>query len=263
MSRRRGRKGLQVGPGERYALLPREVGESAPYNAQTDWSRTVLFALLPQYHGHNNGLLGLTFPEAKTLGVHAQWKLYAGLKLLCQSDLIVCTRRGRLQAGEKLPSLYAVTWKGIDEPKEGVVYDFGINVSPIPSHRWAKWQKPDHWQKLVKNIERVARGRRPKENPYTPRDVEAAPHVMCDVGNSRASREAKETHLSAHHVVVASKTSAGGNAVSMVAGTVDRAIAHLIAQHSHLLDGDIARACDTDAMRVASIRARLADGWTP
>ena len=60
MSRRRDRKGLQVGRGERYALLLREVAESAAYNSLPDWARTVLMALLLQYTGKNNGGLALS-----------------------------------------------------------------------------------------------------------------------------------------------------------------------------------------------------------
>jgi hypothetical protein len=260
VSRRRGPRGLQVERGERYALLPRDVAEEPSYNAQTDWSRTVLTAVLLQYHGHNNGLLGLTFAQARPLGVSAQWKLYAGLRLLCDADLLKCTRRGELRAGEKLPSLYAITWKGIDEPTEGIVYDSWISVSPIPCNAWAKWQKPANWQEHVKSVERRFRRGDRKENPVASREVTFTAHVRSGKAFSRSSSDVKEAAFPAPHVDVTSEISAP---VPKIAGTVDRAIAGLLVKQPHLLDGDIARTCSTDALRVATVRARLADGWTP
>lgn len=258
MSRRRGPKGLQVGPGERYALLPREVAESASYNAQTDWSRTVLYGVLLQYHGHNNGFLGLTYPEAKLLGVHGQWKLYAGLRVLCDAALLVCSRRGRLLAGDKLPSLYAVTWKGIDELKTSdVIFDYGVSVSPIPSNAWAKWQKPLDWANHVKNIEKRARGRKATKNPYSPREVKAAPHVSSDCANSRTPYEVKERQFAAPHVVVASKTSASAAGVS--AGLEGR-IEKLMVMQPHLQNSDLAKILQTEVERVARVRERLTNG---
>ena len=160
MSRRRDRKGLQVSRGERYALIPREVLESIAYLSLTDWARTVLVALLAQYNGANNGTLALPFSQAKLLGVSAQWKLYAGLRLLVAADLIVCTRQGRLEAGTKLPSMYAVTWRGIDEPKDGVTYDAGRGPCPLPSNAWARWTKPQDWREHCRKVARENHGRK-------------------------------------------------------------------------------------------------------
>jgi hypothetical protein len=165
MSRRRDRKGLQVARGERYALLPREVLESVAYLALTDWARTVLIALIVQFHGMNNGTLALPFSQAKNLGVSHPWKLYAGLRLLEAAELILCTRRGRLEGGTKLPSLYAVTWRGIDEPKEVVAFDGGIGPCPIPSQRWARWEKPADWREQCRKVARENHGR--EKNPVS------------------------------------------------------------------------------------------------
>lgn len=159
MSRRRDRKGLQVARGERYALIPREVLESIPYCSLTDWARTVLVALLAQFNGFNNGMLALPFSQAKLLGVSHQWKLYAGLRLLVATDLIACTRQGRLEAGTKLPSLYAMTWRGIDEPKDGLTYDAGRGACPLPSNAWARWAKPQDWRDYCRKVARENHGR--------------------------------------------------------------------------------------------------------
>jgi hypothetical protein len=117
----------------------------------------VLFALASRYNGHNNGDLSLPFREARRLGISAQWKLYAGLRVLQSADLILCTRRGMLLAGKKLPSLYALAWRGIDG-KDGVTYDAGSSASPIPRNDWLQWRQPDDWKALVKRIARCNRG---------------------------------------------------------------------------------------------------------
>lgn len=156
--KRRGRKGLQVVRGDRYALIPEEVIESASYHAQPDWARSVLLALACRFNGHNNGDLSLPFSEAKRLGISAQWKLYAGLRLLERADLIQCTRRGRLEGGRKLPSLYCLTWRGIDQGSTAT-YDAGVAICPIPSQIWVKWVKPPDWSTYVRQTARSNHGR--------------------------------------------------------------------------------------------------------
>lgn len=209
MSRRRDRKGLQVARGERYALLPREVLESVAYLALTDWARTVLIALLAQFNGMNNGTLALPFSQARTLGVSAQWKLYAGLRLLEAVELILCTRRGRLEGGTKLPSLYAVTWRGIDEPKEAVIFDAGIGPCPIPSQRWARWEKPADWRDHCRKVARENHGR--KKNPVSTTVGKGRSTTVGAISAKAAQpRWVKETAVLAPSVVDTSKTSAVG-----------------------------------------------------
>lgn len=162
MSRSRDRRAratgrLGVTNGERYALLPEEILQSGAYHAQPDWARTVLFALACRFTGHRNGDISLPFSEARRFGIAAQWKLYAGLRLLELAGVIVCTRRGRLQQGTKLPSLYALTWRRIDKC-EGIALDSGIAESVRPSNDWVRWTKPADWRSIVTAIARKNRG---------------------------------------------------------------------------------------------------------
>ena len=212
----RQRKGIGVARGERYALLPREVAESPSYNALPDWARTVLFALLQQYHGLNNGLLAIPFSQAKLLGVSHQWKLYAGLRVLCDAELLICTRRGLLSGGRKLPSLYATTWKGIDDPSGGVTYDGDINACPIPSHRWAKWQKPSDWALHVRTLARQNHGRSTKIPVSTTRGAGRSTTRGAITPQTAQPRVVLKTPFLAQPVVDTSKISAGvpGNARS-------------------------------------------------
>lgn len=144
--------------GERYVLISREVLESTAYHATPHYARSVLLALAAQYYGSRNGSLALPIAEAATLGVRQSWHVYAGLRILCDCDLIVCTRRGHLERGLRLASMYALTWRGIDEPATGISYDAGISVCPIPTHIWARWTLPADWDARVRTIVDAARG---------------------------------------------------------------------------------------------------------
>jgi hypothetical protein len=206
MGKRRHHSRLLVKHGERYALLPLEVAESPAWGAVPPYAGRVLIALLLEYYGSNNGCLGLTFTQARARGVPFQRELYAGLKILSMASLIICTRRGRLEKGAKLPSLYAISWRGIDEPRDGVTYDEGITVCPIPRHDWARWEKPEDWLNTCRGIMRSMRGQSRKSSITTP--------VRRPLTTS-ASRKRKTTHhtgeketgFSAHHTGEASEIS--------------------------------------------------------
>lgn len=133
---------------------------SPAYAGLPDFAKVVLFALAGRYGGHNNGDLSLTIKDAKTLGVMQPWKLYAGLNLLKRVDLIQSTRQGRLQSGTKLCNLFALTWRGIDKPPDKVTYDGGVSVSPLPSNRWVKWERPDDWKKAIREVSQANHGKK-------------------------------------------------------------------------------------------------------
>jgi hypothetical protein len=246
--------------GERYALLPLEVAQSDNYQALPDWAVRTLIALLLGYHGRNNGCLGLTFPQAKALGVSSQWKLFAGLKVLTLADLIVCTRQGRLAGGKKLPSLYALTWKGIDAPPDSVTFDGTIAPCPIPSNAWGRWSKPEDWDGAVASISRKMRGR--AEIPHSIRG--GADHSIrggAMAPDSATSVVEREHLFSAPSVVEASKNS-GSPSNGKLFGR-DLVIGRLMQTQPHLLDLDIARSCKAELSHVAHVRALIASGWHP
>ena len=172
---------LGVTQGERYALMPREVLVSDAYAALPDWAVRVLIALAAQYYRKDrNGSLALPVGDARTLGVRRPWQIYAGLRLLEQVELATCTRRGHLAHGGKVASLYALTWRGINKPPEGVTYDEGVKVCATPGNGWARWTRSDNWDTVVRTFVNRARGTgsrtrsrdrgqqlRPRKNPDT------------------------------------------------------------------------------------------------
>jgi hypothetical protein len=191
--------------GERYALIPEEVMQSQAYRAQPDWSKPVVFALACRYHGNNNGDLSLTLSEARKLGVAHQWKLYAGLKLLREAGLIEMTRQGLVYQGKKLCSLYAVSWRGIDKPPDGVSYDAGIVWSPLPDNGWARWEMPAKWRQLVKDVARANHGQ--KKKPLSPTvGANRSPTVGATNLDIAQLRGVTETPSVAPTVVDTSKT---------------------------------------------------------
>jgi len=192
---------LGVSSGERYALFPREILESASYLSLPDWCVRVLNALTVQYYGTRNGCLALPVEEAKRLGVRQPWRVYAGLRLLTMCDLAMCTRRGRLHRGGKLASLYALTWRGIDAPADGVIFDAGIGQCPLPSNAWARWQRPDDWDAQVTSICRRAQGKTAHACPYP-----AASPVTPRGGTDRTPRGGADVHAIAHPVAVRKRT---------------------------------------------------------
>jgi hypothetical protein len=198
--------------GDRYAQISEEVLNSAAYDAQPDFAKVVLVAMAARYQGYNNGDLSLTIKDARALGVSQKYKLYAGLSLLKQADLIECTRQGLLTKGTKICSLYALTWRGMNPPPDDVNYDAGISISPLPSHTWAKWQKPPDWMSIVRKETRKYHGRTDCKFDGT------ADSGTTTVGNGRATTVGtvdtktvqppwvKETTISVPRVVVTSKT---------------------------------------------------------
>jgi hypothetical protein len=241
MSKRRSKLGISRG--ERYALLPEELIESDAYHALPDWARSVLVALACRYNGANNGNLSLTMSDARRLGVPAQWKLYAGLRVLELADLIQCTRRGRLEKGTKLCSLYALTWRGID-PCEGIEFDAGIKPIPIPSHAWAKWTRPDDWADVLKAINRKNRGRK---NPVTIRD-----------GQGRITRDGAVNGKTASHVMDKGRRFIAPPMMDTSKNSPQGAakVRKAMAQFPLLGDSDIARISGTTPEFVWQVRQR-------
>jgi len=87
-----------------------------------------------QYNGSNNGNLSACHTLMKKRG-WAKSSLYRSFTKLVYSGFLVVTRQGMKVRG--MPTLVAITWCGIDEPKK-CQYDFGINSHPVPLKHWQK-----------------------------------------------------------------------------------------------------------------------------
>ena len=245
---------------------------SAAYAAQPDFAKVVLFAMAARYQGHNNGDLSLAIKDARALGVAHAWKLYAGINLLKKGDLIECTRQGKLERGTKLCSLFALTWRGIDAPPEGVAYDGGISICSIPGNAWAKWEKPADWAQIIRSVTAANHGRN-----KIPVSTTLGKGRSTTLGTEDAKTDqppwVKETSFSVPTVVDTSKTLAGGavNKPGSGAHAPNSALSpaplsraaqsakKLLATLPHLSDADLAKICHIDIKDAQTAREAISN----
>lgn len=117
-----------------FTRLPHAVMDSENFHALSGAAVKVLLILARQLNGRNNGDLCATFSIARKGGIASQETLFHALRELEHYGLIELTRRG----GRHAPSLYAVTWLGIDECKGKLEEP----SSPIPSGLWKTRRDP-------------------------------------------------------------------------------------------------------------------------
>jgi hypothetical protein len=159
----------RVRPGNTYALIPGDVLQSEAYAALPDYAPRVLLALAAQFRKDNNGDLSLTKGEARRYGIAAEWKLRAGLSLLESVGLVEVMRRGRIENGKGICSLYALGWRQIDASNK---YDQPRVVAIAAPMRWAKWKQPADWLLQVACARQRAQGKRRMVSPTS------SAHVM-------------------------------------------------------------------------------------
>lgn len=130
MSRRQkvlGRK--ESGP---FLALPRSLLDSPEYAALSAYAVKLLCDLGAQLRGHNNGDLCAAWSLMRARGWKSRDTLDRAKLELEEAGVIVRTRQG----GKHKPTLYALTFKGIDEC-EGKL-DAHIKASAVPFNTWKK-----------------------------------------------------------------------------------------------------------------------------
>lgn len=93
--------------------IPKEVLRSEAYLSLGGWQVKLLVDIASQFNGKNNGDLTAAWTLMKERGWNSQGTLNKALKDLREAGLIQETRSG----GRHRCTLYAVTWRGIDECK--------------------------------------------------------------------------------------------------------------------------------------------------
>lgn len=93
--------------------LPHAVMASESYRALSAHAVKLLCDLGSQYHGFNNGDLSATWKVMQPLGWKSRDTLERAKKELVRAGMIELTRQGGLHRC----SLYALTWRPIDECK--------------------------------------------------------------------------------------------------------------------------------------------------
>lgn len=113
-----------------FILLPKSILESAEYAALTAHEVKLLLDLFVQYNGRNNGDFHCAWSLMQKRGWHSQDTLNRALRGLIEKGFVMKTRQG----GKHKCSLYAVTWKEIND------CDGKLEVRPtqVPPATWRK-----------------------------------------------------------------------------------------------------------------------------
>lgn len=90
-----------------FSAMPHSVMDSNAFQGAGHTARSLLFELIRQLTGSNNGHLQLASPWLKRRGWNSADVIQRAKVELCERGLIVMTRQGGMNFG---PCLYAVTW---------------------------------------------------------------------------------------------------------------------------------------------------------
>lgn len=133
MRDRKSMKGRRTTRG--FSMLIHDYFRSPQYAALSARAVKALIDLYTQFRGNNNGDLCATWSIMRTLGWTSKDQLGKAIAELEECGWIIRTRQGpasRALNGRKPPTLYAVTFLGIDHC--GGKLD--VQPNPAPSHLW-------------------------------------------------------------------------------------------------------------------------------
>ena len=141
---------------ESYGAMFHCVYLSSAYRQSTLKAKALLFDLIYQYRGRNNGKLvlcprkkdqkdGFTVLDRAGLSETSLYRAAAELEAL---GLIVCTRRGNFA---RQPSYYAVTWAPLDKSN----VDYLCNLEFITPPHWWKKGPPDWYVNRLKDTSKA------------------------------------------------------------------------------------------------------------
>ena len=99
----------------RYSAIPHDLLDSISFMDAGHTARSLMFDLIRQHTGQNNGHLQMAISWMKKRGWTSNDVMHRAKLELIERGLIIQTRQGGLNAG---PNLYAVTWLPISNFKE-------------------------------------------------------------------------------------------------------------------------------------------------
>ena len=119
-----------------FAAFPAMVHDSVAYENLNANAVMLLHDLARQYNGSNNGDLCCSWAIMKR---SRRWKskatLYKAQRMLVTNGFIELTRQGGLKLG---PSLYALTYRPINEFPDSKKWKLDVEPRRTPSHLWKK-----------------------------------------------------------------------------------------------------------------------------
>ncbi|MCK6371296.1 MAG: hypothetical protein L6Q83_08235 [Gammaproteobacteria bacterium] len=158
--------------GKPHGQIDVDVLESAAWNSLPHFARVLCIAIAANFRGGDNGSLTATWPTARKRGIRSYGQFTKGLALLQDRGLIIKTVQGEQRGVRPLPSRYAITWKPINERRDGG-YEFGIVATRIAPDNWRDWQPSVHEaaakaQRSAALAARFSKGRQTTTNPKPP-----------------------------------------------------------------------------------------------
>lgn len=119
----------------RFLKVPAVLMQQKKFRALSPYARMLLQEMMYDYRGFNNGDLSATWSIMHQRGFRSRATLHKATKELLAAGLIVQTRQG----GRNNCSLYALTWRKIDEclhPRtKKLKFDAGIKPG-VPPMTW-------------------------------------------------------------------------------------------------------------------------------
>lgn len=119
-----------------FFMWPRDVADSDAYTALSAHAVKLLNDLYFQFRGANNGDLSAAWSVMQSRGWKSRDTLCKALKELLAAGMIEKTRQG----GRNRCSLYAVTWRSIDECKGKL----DMTATTKPSNLWKQQSTVEH-----------------------------------------------------------------------------------------------------------------------
>lgn len=113
-----------------FLAIPTQIPLSEQYANLGAWGVKLLIDLYAQYNGKNNGDLCAAFSMMKKRGWRSKGTLNKAITDLTNAGFIMQTRQG----GKHKASLYAVTFRGVDECGGKLE----IKPTPVPTNAWKK-----------------------------------------------------------------------------------------------------------------------------
>lgn len=101
------------GDNSQYFGLPHRLIHTKKYKTLSSHAVKLMVDIGVQYHGFNNGDLCIAWKLMKEMGWKSRSTLYKAKVELLKAGFIMVTRQG----GRNRATLYAITWKGIDDCK--------------------------------------------------------------------------------------------------------------------------------------------------
>lgn len=113
-----------------FSMLVHEYFRSAEYARLSPRAVKALIDLYTQFRGGNNGDLCAAWTVMAPLGWTSKDQLAKAIQELLEAGWVVITRQG----GRRIPTLYAVTWLGIDAC-DGKL---DVRPNPVPLMLWRR-----------------------------------------------------------------------------------------------------------------------------